>query len=201
MSAMPSPTATVIDDTSSRIRAIALELFAAQGFDGTALQQIADRLGVTKAALYYHFKSKDELLNAVVEPYFADMEAVLSSFEPGSKGKLVRRRQRLDDFVQCLLTHRRVVGFLSRDLAVLSRPVVARRSLALQERLSTAIAGSNQTLENQIRISFALTGTLGAIVNNSAATADELRGPVLESLNAILRTVGRSMTASARTVA
>jgi len=197
MRVMPRRTTTdATGDTSSQIRAVALELFAEQGFDGTALQQIADRLGFTKAALYYHFRSKDELLSAVVEPFFTDVEPVMDASEAAAERKAPTRRKRLDDFVDCLLTHRNVLGFLSRDLAAVSRPDVAKRSLALQERLSAAIGGSDLSHENRIRVSFAISGIHGAIVNNSEATADELRGPVLDSVDVILRAVSRSIAAS-----
>ena len=52
-------------DTRERILDVALDLFIEQGFDGTSLRQIAERLGVTKAALYYHFESKDDILLAL----------------------------------------------------------------------------------------------------------------------------------------
>ena len=48
--------------TRERILDIALELFTEQGYDKTSLRDIADRLGTTKAALYYHFKSKSDIL-------------------------------------------------------------------------------------------------------------------------------------------
>ncbi|MBB5871780.1 AcrR family transcriptional regulator [Allocatelliglobosispora scoriae] len=51
-------------DTRARIQAIALELFTEQGYDKTSLREIAERLGVTKAALYYHFKSKEEIVES-----------------------------------------------------------------------------------------------------------------------------------------
>ncbi len=44
---------------------MALDLFIEQGFDATSLRQIAERLGVTKAALYYYFESKDDILLAL----------------------------------------------------------------------------------------------------------------------------------------
>jgi AcrR family transcriptional regulator len=49
-------------DTRERILDIALELFNDQGYDNTSLREIADRLGVTKAALYYHFERKEDIL-------------------------------------------------------------------------------------------------------------------------------------------
>ena len=44
---------------------MALDLFTEQGYDGTSLREIAERLGVTKAALYYHFESKEDILMAL----------------------------------------------------------------------------------------------------------------------------------------
>jgi AcrR family transcriptional regulator len=45
-----------------RILDVALELFNEQGYDKTSLREIAERLGVTKAALYYHFERKEDIL-------------------------------------------------------------------------------------------------------------------------------------------
>ena len=55
-------------DTRERILAVATELFTEQGYDATSLRQIADRLGFTKAALYYHFQSKEQIFTALLEP-------------------------------------------------------------------------------------------------------------------------------------
>jgi AcrR family transcriptional regulator len=48
--------------TRERILDIALELFSEQGYDKTSLRDIAERLGTTKAALYYHFERKEDIL-------------------------------------------------------------------------------------------------------------------------------------------
>jgi AcrR family transcriptional regulator len=51
--------------TRDRILDIAMDLFIEQGFDKTSLREIADQLGFSKAAIYYHFASKDEILLAL----------------------------------------------------------------------------------------------------------------------------------------
>src|SRR5580692_1433698 len=51
--------------TRERILNVALDLFTEKGYDGTSLREIAERLGVTKAALYYHFASKEDILMAL----------------------------------------------------------------------------------------------------------------------------------------
>jgi AcrR family transcriptional regulator len=51
--------------TRERILDVALDLFTDQGFDGTSMREIAERLGISKPAIYYHFTSKEEILTAL----------------------------------------------------------------------------------------------------------------------------------------
>ncbi len=48
--------------TRERILHEAEQLFVERGYHATALQEVADRVGITKAALYYHFSSKAQIL-------------------------------------------------------------------------------------------------------------------------------------------
>jgi AcrR family transcriptional regulator len=52
-------------NTRQRILDIALDLFIEQGYDKTSLRQIAQQLGFTQAAIYYHFASKEDILVAL----------------------------------------------------------------------------------------------------------------------------------------
>lgn len=63
--------------TRDRARAIALELFATQGYDGTSMREIAEQLGVTKAALYYHFAGKEDIVRSVVDHYLGRLDEVI----------------------------------------------------------------------------------------------------------------------------
>ena len=54
-------------DTKERILKIALELFAEKGYLGTSMSDIANRLGITKGALYKHYTGKQEILDSIVE--------------------------------------------------------------------------------------------------------------------------------------
>jgi AcrR family transcriptional regulator len=58
-------------DNAAQIREAATELFAAAGYEGASLQAIADRVGVTKQTLLYHYPSKDALRRAVLDQVFA----------------------------------------------------------------------------------------------------------------------------------
>ncbi len=53
-------------DTRTRIQQVALELFTERGYEATSLREIAERIGVTKAALYYHFKTKEDIVESTL---------------------------------------------------------------------------------------------------------------------------------------
>ncbi len=54
-------------NTKERIVEEALKLFSQSGYMGASMNDIAEKLGVTKAALYKHYKSKQEILDSIVE--------------------------------------------------------------------------------------------------------------------------------------
>jgi AcrR family transcriptional regulator len=58
----PSANGETVRSTRERILDIALELFNEKGYENTSLREIAERLGTTKAALYYHFERKQDIL-------------------------------------------------------------------------------------------------------------------------------------------
>ncbi len=61
-------------DTKRRAQAVALELFSTEGYDGTSMREIAERLGVTKAALYYHFAGKEDIVRSILDDYLARLD-------------------------------------------------------------------------------------------------------------------------------
>ncbi|MER6673915.1 TetR/AcrR family transcriptional regulator [Streptomyces sp. NPDC000983] len=64
-------------NTRQRIQDVALELFAEQGYEKTSLREIAERLDVTKAALYYHFKTKEEIIVSLFEDLTRPIEELV----------------------------------------------------------------------------------------------------------------------------
>ena len=82
-------------DTRERILEVAGRLFADQGFAGTSIRDIADELGVTKAALYYHFTSKDAIFAELVEQPLARIRDVMAETNdlstPAARADFIRR--------------------------------------------------------------------------------------------------------------
>ncbi|MFD5158112.1 TetR/AcrR family transcriptional regulator [Streptomyces hawaiiensis] len=64
-------------DTRRRIQDVALDLFAEHGYEKTSLREIAEHLEVTKAALYYHFKTKEEILVSIFEDLTQPIEDLI----------------------------------------------------------------------------------------------------------------------------
>jgi AcrR family transcriptional regulator len=105
-------------DTRARIQQIALELFAEQGYERTSLREIAERLGVTKAALYYHFKSKEDIVRSFTEDYFTQLDALIAwgRDQPRTAGTA---HEILERYVGILLESSEVFRFMERNQAML----------------------------------------------------------------------------------
>jgi AcrR family transcriptional regulator len=108
------------EDTRSRIQEVALELFTEHGYEATSLREIAERLGVTKAALYYHFKTKDD----IVASFMADRAAAVTELVEWGKGQPrtpQTRQELLRRYAEELSTsnHHKVLRFLERNQTAL----------------------------------------------------------------------------------
>jgi AcrR family transcriptional regulator len=68
-------------DTRQRLLDVAVALISRHGFAGTSLQMIADELGFSKAAIYHHFRTRDQLLVAVMEPMLHQIRRVVEVAE------------------------------------------------------------------------------------------------------------------------
>ena len=78
-------------NTREQIRTVALEMFAERGYDGTSLREIAERLGVTKAAVYYHFKTKEDILASLLEDFLVQLDELMDWAEARPPGPATRR--------------------------------------------------------------------------------------------------------------
>jgi AcrR family transcriptional regulator len=105
-------------DTRARIQQVALELFAEQGYERTSLREIAERLAVTKAALYYHFKSKEDIVRSFTEDYFGRIDALIGWGREQPPGASTAR-ELLDRYITIVLESGEVFRFLERNQATI----------------------------------------------------------------------------------
>jgi len=107
-------------DTRTRIQVVALELFTEQGYDATSLREIAERLGVTKAALYYHFKSKEEIVESLTGDQIKRLESMIE-WAHGQPPTLATRKEFLRRYAEGMLfsNHHKVMRFFERNQAAM----------------------------------------------------------------------------------
>ena len=165
--------------SAQRVLDAALELFAEHGFEGTSLQQIADRLGVTKAAVYYHFRSKDDLLSALVEPAFDELNQLLDEADALPRDN-ARQKLALQAFVEYLLRHRSTASWMSRDAAAMTRPVVWERARGVEGRLDALLTIGDSDPLAQFWTGAITRAVSGAVLNQPEADEAWLRAEVAE---------------------
>ena len=99
-----------------KILAAADQLFGEVGFDVASTREIAERAGVNKAMLYYHFKGKDELLEALLDDYYERMTGMLSAMLTDGDGVEDRVAVLVDAYVDFLVEHRNFSRIVQREV-------------------------------------------------------------------------------------
>jgi len=99
-----------------RVLAAALDLFGEHGVSGTSLQMIADRIGVTKAAVYHQFHTKDEIVLAVLAPAMESLHHSIEQAEAQPTPE-ARRELMLTSLVDLAVGNRRIAAILRADPA------------------------------------------------------------------------------------
>jgi TetR/AcrR family transcriptional regulator, cholesterol catabolism regulator len=146
--------------TRARIIEVAARLFAKRGFEGTSLQDVADTVGISKTAIYHHFRSKDEILIAL---HHGLIDRIIERQEDRSQGARTARemlRAFIGDLIELMHehpTHLRVFLDLYRHL-----PLRARR--AVDTKREQFIVEFHQLLEAGQRSSeFKFKGDIGIV--------------------------------------
>jgi AcrR family transcriptional regulator len=177
----------------------AFELFAVHGVSGTSLQMIADELGVTKAAVYHQFRTKDEIVLAVAEVGMSPLEGALE-LAASERSRERAREILLEQVIDLAVTRRPWVRALQND------PVMVRL-LGEHEPLQELMADVYGLLlgdlpDTDARVAAALIGAAigGAVVNPLVADVDDetLRAELLKLARRIFGMSSRPQRRHAR---
>jgi AcrR family transcriptional regulator len=107
-------------DLREEILLVAKHLFIEQGYHGLSMRQIAEAVGVSKAALYYHFRDKEELFLAILEIYLDEIEAILDRV----RAQGTTCRQQISALVEAILSQpaeqRAVIRLASQEMSRLN---------------------------------------------------------------------------------
>ena len=170
--------------TRARIQRIALELFTEQGYDKTSLREIAERLGVTKAALYYHFKSKEDIFRAILDDYRNEMDAFIAWGEAQPRTEAARR-ELIDRYVDTVVRHTALHSCLERNQAAVNQFNGGKSQQGFRDRMTRMVAllaEPGAPLPDRVRASIAFLAVhVGWLFfQQEKADPDELRTVVYE---------------------
>ncbi|MFV9632908.1 TetR/AcrR family transcriptional regulator [Mycobacterium neumannii] len=133
--------------TRRRLIDVAIELFKQHSVAGTSLQMISDELGLTKSAIYHHFRTRDELLSAVMEPLITEVTAIVDAAE-ARRGVRARADHLLGGYAALAVSNRELVALLTGDPGVVAllrtRPdwsAVIERQMALLADVDPGVGG------------------------------------------------------------
>ena len=156
MNSTVAPDARSRSDTRARIQQVAVELFTEHGYEGTSLREIAERLGVTKAALYYHFRSKEDIIESLVEDLHQQMDELIkwANSQPRTEQT---RREILARYMNVVAERDQVFRMLHQNQAVLNTPATSLQTLKRAPmQLAEVIAGPDAPLRERVRAMMSL---------------------------------------------
>src|SRR4051795_10421029 len=175
--------------TRETILAAAQRLFGEKGYDATSLRQIADAVGTTKAAVYYHFPAKEHLLLELSRPWFDSLGMLVT--EMRSSGRADRdATETLEAYLDVCIAHISFLNLLARDPATSNHPDIGRRALTLIEAVKRHVAGEDATDERLVHTSCAI-GVVHAVAGLPADLVAAHRQTFLESAIAALNADGQ----------
>jgi AcrR family transcriptional regulator len=102
----------------NRVVDAALALFAEHGISGTSLQMIADAIGVTKAAVYHQYNTKDEIVLAVAQLLLARLDAAATAAE-AERSRSRAREVLIEQMIDLAVERRHTASVLQRDPVML----------------------------------------------------------------------------------
>ncbi len=157
------------------IQDVARELFAQKGVQRTSLQDIADRLGVTKPALYYHFKSRDDLVRSIIEPLIDEGERFVRDHEDRPQAQRATPRELLEGFFDFHYRHRADLVLIVAELTTVADLGLIDAMLGWRDRLSRLVFGCAPTLAQSARAVIAFGGLQDCVLQFPDAPRAALR--------------------------
>jgi AcrR family transcriptional regulator len=164
-----------------RVIAAAVKLFAEHGVRDTSLQMIADSMGLAKAAVYYQFRTKDEIVLAVTNQEMAGLNEAIDVAEEAGR-TIAARQALLERVVDLSIERRNAVGVLQCDPQVLRLLSDHTPFQETVDRLYATLLGEDPGPDNAVlaaMLSGAIGGALGhprvAALDNASIRVELLR--------------------------
>jgi AcrR family transcriptional regulator len=164
--------------TRRRILDVALELFLEHGYDRTSLREIAERLGFSKAALYYHFKAKDDILVALTDALLDELGEIVERVSREEPPGLASARRTITEMVDLLMRQRRAGQLIISQAAAIQR-LKESRNHEMQYKLLALITPPDAPLVARVRASAAVSVVQSMLLHLNEDDLETVRSTVL----------------------
>jgi AcrR family transcriptional regulator len=149
----------------TRVVDAAVTLFSRHGVGGTSLQMIADEIGVTKAAVYHQYKTKDEIVLAAAQAELARLRAVVD----GS----TTRDELLAGIVELAIEGRRTVGTMLNDPVIVAFFAKDKQFRAVMHDMRVLLMGDDAGPEARVRTAMLVAAISGAVMHPFVVDLDD----------------------------
>ena len=174
-------------EARERVLEAALRLFAEHGVSGTSLHMIAEELGVTKAAVYFQFHTKEEIVLAALQPALDQMATLVEKAE-GQPSRAAQLDLTVAGLVDLVVDQRQITGVLHADPAAAQVYNSNATHAQLTARLAHLLTGPNPTPAQRVAVSMVGAGLM--LIGTDPQLADlgqaQLRAELLRCTRALL---------------
>ena len=176
---MPRPPRSQGAETRERILDVAQELFTLHGYDKTSLRDIAERLGITKAALYYYFERKEDILLELHLRLHALGTTLLDELEaaPDGPARVALWPRLVDELIDFLVENRALMLLHFRNRSAFEALAQSERNRQenedLEARFTRILSTSAIPLRERVRMA-AMIGVITEVLVESGAAFDDV---------------------------
>lgn len=178
--------------TRERILDIALELFTERGYDKTSLRDIAERLGTTKAALYYHFARKEDILLELhlrLHALSHDAIAELASLD-GWQARADAWPRLLDEFILKVADQRELILLHTRNPSALAALERDERHRAENETIEAAVrdllSNPDAPIDQRVRVACSIGAVLTGLIDAGDFFTDVSADDLIDQVRAVV---------------
>ena len=171
----------------TRIIEATLGLFAEHGVSGTSLQMIADAIGVSKAAVYQQYNTKDEIILAVAEVVVAGMDEAVTAAE-AERSRARAREVLIAKLIDLAVQNRRITSIMHQD-PILVRLLDEHEPFRLVfERMNRLMMGGASDPAARVRAAMLITLIGGAVIHPLVRDLDDetVRSQLLKQARKLL---------------
>lgn len=182
--------------TRERILDVALDLFTEQGYDKTSLREIAEALGFTKAALYYHFERKEDILLALHLRMHELGRGALDGFTQldSADSTTAAWSRLLDEFLDRIVENRKLFLFHVRNQQALSQLPHGEHNDAahedMEEKMRAVLGNPAIPVATRVRMACSLGAVMGVLMGAGEAfnevSTDELVAEIRSAVRGLL---------------